>query len=230
MESKFEKHVKILMEALPPAPAPEEEEGEEENINFDQDLPVEGEADDGLGMESPAAAESNTLNTPQEFELVNLAIKALRANNSNINPAIYDDFEKDRNTKKILNYLEGKLGELGNNDAAFNGMMGQLAADSPDGQLDPAQVQGKSISDRLTYYDQNGEYVGQNTVEYWTRIILNALKYDGADYEIGELTMDNIQSLAGKLKQDFNYDTAGMFDDLVKSRTTGSSLSGPGVF
>ena len=236
---KFESYIKkvsnLLTEA--PAPPPDEEEDDPNNINFDsedgmeedpmnmdQDLPVEGEDDI-----SPADAASAQVSTPQEYELSRIAIKALNADPSKFNPKIFDDFESKRNSEQILNYLETKLG-ADVVDEPFNNIIAGLAEE---GGVDPSQVQGKSISDKLAYYNQNTEDGGMQdtSVEFWTRLILNALKYRGNDYNIGpNVSPENVNAIISKLRQDFNYDVGGMFDKMVKDRVTGSSMKGPGVF
>ena len=229
MIRKFDKYYSILLQEASPPPPEEEEDGGVINLDdeapeaaLNQDLPVEGEGEFGEG--GPAESQSESSNTPQEFELGRLALKAVNFTGK-INPKIYDDFEENRNSAQVLNYVQAKLGGLGEVDAVVDELISTLG-----GEADPSIVKGKSISDKLSYYDQKLVGMADNDVDNWTRIILNALKYDGGDYNIGSLSSGNIGVILDKLKIDFNYDVRGMFNSLVDDTVNGSSISGPGVF
>lgn len=223
---------KIILEAKTPPPPPEEDDEEGSGpINFDldgesgaedasQDLPSDMEGGDG-----PAAAQSSTVNTPQDLELMAIAINALNYN-GDINLKIYDEYESGKgNIRQILSYVESKVGQVDMDEE-------DASSFEVDGEIDLQLIKGKSISDKLAYYSQNVPGFTDQQENFWTRIILNCLKYEGGNYNLSlaELTPTSAQTIYSKLKQDFNYDTTGMFDALVKDRVTGSSLSGPGVF
>lgn len=236
---KFEDYMELVLEKKPnpnlPEEAPEDDESDSAAINFDaeddpddggigtggEDLPVEGEE----GVEGPAEAMAPKVNTPQDIELARLAVKALSMDGSRVNPKIYDDFEKKRNSAQILNYIESRVGKVGAVDSIVDTALAQLGD-----TIDTNALKGKSISDKLAYYNQQTGGYDDTQIDFWTRIILNALKYNGNDYNMTGGDGDSMNSIIERLKQDFNYDTRGMFDKLVKDRVTGSSLSGPGVF
>ncbi len=215
---------KLILEATPPPP-PNDDSDVDVNLNFDtdpddQNLPVEGEG----GEPAPAEIQSDSTNSPQEFELGSLAIKALMASTDGINLKIFDEVESK--FKQILIYLDKKL----KNPSLEKIIQKSIEDTFPD--LNPSEVFGTGILDKLSYYNQNFQQLSDNQLQFWTRIILNALKYDGGDYSIsGEnLSPDKIKPTLDKLKSDFNFDVRGMHSSIIKSRSTGSNMSGPGVF
>jgi hypothetical protein len=214
---------RLILEATPPVPP----EDDDDNLNFDadpdpddQNLPVEGE-----GMEpAPAAIQADASNSPQELELGRIAVSALMASTDGINLKIFDEVETK--FKQILIYLDKRL----KNPSLEKVTQQSIEELFPD--LNPREVFGKGILDKLSFYNQNFQQISDNQLQFWTRIILNALKYDGGDYQItgGDLTPDRIKQTLDKLKADFNFDVKGMHSSITKSRSTGANMSGPGVF
>lgn len=229
--SKFEKLLSVLYEALPPPPP----DDDSEILNFDdneespqnQNLPVEGEDSEG-----PAESDEDSVNTPQEFELARMAIKALFAKAEDFNPKIYDDFEEGESSPTaILNYVESKLGVNREIDIVIEDAIKEIA-DERGFDYSPETLRNKRLTDKLAYFNQNFEGFQDAKLEFWTRIILNALRYKGNDYNLvaDDLNPDSIDTIFDKLKSDFNYDTRGMFNHMVRDLSTGSNISGPGVF
>lgn len=230
---KFESiYHKLLQEASPPPPEDidDEEDSGSGPINFDSgddaDLAMDDQSlpSDAESPEGPAASQASNINTPQDLELLALAINALQFS-GDVNLKIYDHFEEGRgNNKNILDYIESKVGavDLVEDDIASFGF---------EGDLDVNKTNGKSIGKKLNYYKNFSDFSDQQE-SFWVRLILNCLKYDGQNYNLSlsELTPESSNEIFSKIKQDFNYDTRGMFDALVKDKTTGSSLKGPGVF
>lgn len=230
--SRFQKiYNKLLLEASPPPP-PEEEEEDSDNgpINFDldgdsssldsQDMPSDLEAEEG-----PSAGQSSSINTPQDLELLAIAVNALNYN-GNVNLNIYSDYESGKgNIRQILNYIENKVGQVDIDEE-------DISAFGLGEDINVGDIQGKSISDKLAYYSQHVPEFTTQQENFWTRIILNCLKYEGNNYNLAfsHVTPESAEAIYAKLKQDFNYDTTGMFDSIIKDRITGSSLKGPGVF
>lgn len=208
--------------------APEDEEalGDEGNINFDledQDLPNEGDLND-----SPAAAQSGKINTPQDLDLLAIALNAI-SYTGNINPKVYSAFEsKKTGEDKILNYVESLVGypEL-DEDVILGILSGGEELD-----FDPSPIINKPISERLKFYNSEVVEYPDEQIRFWTRIILNCLKYDGDDYDvtIGSLDETTADSIYDKIKQDFNYNSEGILQDITKDRSTGANIRGPGVF
>lgn len=188
--------------------------------------PPEGGEDGGEqpDMDSP----EETITSPEEFELAKLAVRALffDPQAKKVNPKIYDDFETNKNVIDILGYVE-RLINSSESDEGF-----RVKEKLGDANLDDsgAELEGKSIGQKLKYFNKNQK---DNKLDhgrriFWTRIILNTLKYNGNNYNLIEddITPDTIKNIFDKLKGDFNHDTRGVF----KSFDSNTSAQGPGVF
>lgn len=223
MEMLFEKLLKkILLKEAPDESIDDEEDTG--NINFDledQDLPEEGDM-------GPSAAMSNKINTPQELDLISIAILALSYNGP-YNKNVFSLFESGQaQPEKVLNYIESMVGQPELDDEVILAILGG------GGELnfDPSPIIGKPIASRLKFYEQNVVSFPQDRIRFWTRIILNCLKYDGNDYSVTLQDLDetNVDAIYDKLKQDFNVDSTGTFSSFIKDTPEGSNLKGPGVF
>ena len=225
---KFDSYYKLLQEALP-EPPPEDGEGDEGMIDLDasdQDLDVEGD-----DVEGPASPEADTINTPQEVELISLAMRALDYNGK-VNAKIFKDFQSGADPKPILNYIEALVGRDNTLDVSeFGGVEEPL--DGAEEELAPMSTEpaAGNISQRLDQYNQE-DPLPDTKLNYLTRIILNAVKYKGGDHGIlsSTLSPDTINFIYDKLKADFDYEVGGLTSSMIKDRNTGSSISGPGVF
>lgn len=222
MELKFDKLIKtVITEAID-----DEEESDSGNINFDledQDLPNEEDIEG-----APASGQSSKINTPQELDFMALAINAINYNGE-VNLKVYSSFEKgEGNDLKILNYVESLVGYP---ELEEDVILGILTGGEELG-FDPTPITNKPISDRIKYYNKNDYNMPASQINFWTRLILNCLKYDGGDYNLtlSEISPESVDIIFSKLKQDFNYSVGGMGGPLTKDLPTGASLKGPGIF
>lgn len=238
---KFDDLVKnILLEQSPPPPP---EEDDDQNLNFDLDEPSD-DLESSMGEEDIQLDSQEIKKTPQDLELAALAINALNYNGK-FNPKIIKDYETgEGNTRQILNYIESKVGGIQLEPEDIESMVEEQDLDLEDEQnespsidanssgMDVSVLEDKTISDKLSYYNQYDRRFTDEDEKFWTKIIINALKYKGQDYNmtLSDLNPNSIDEVYNKLKMDFNYDVGGMFDTFVKDRITGSTLKGPGVF
>ncbi len=190
--------------------------------------PDQPPAQDG-GDQPPQSDATQEITSPEEFELAKLAVRALffDPSKSGINPKIYDDFESKKNVISILNYVERKIDET-ESDEGFR-VTERLDQSNPDSK----KLKGMSIGKKLLYLNQNSK---ENTLDngrriFWTRIILNALKYNGNNYNLVEddITPETIKPIFDKLKQDFNVNTRGTYS-AFSNDVSGNTRNGPGVF
>lgn len=208
---------------------PEEEDQDTGNINFDsEDLGELGDEDMDSNMEATPQV-SVKVDSPHILDLLSLAINCLNFK-GNYDKSISDKYTAGKNDLEILNYIEHVVGYPELEEDTILEIIGNPESGELD--FDPTPIAGKSISDRLSFYNQHSGVLPDSDLSLWTNVILNCINDESGNYgltlsSISKQTVDSIYSL---LIQNFNFESKGMFDSLVKDRTTGSSLKGPGVF
>jgi hypothetical protein len=217
---EFDRFIQSILEAGENAP-PENQgaQSPESGGETPPEAPPEGE------MDLPPEEEEPVI--PEEIELAKLAVRAIYFNvdskdvhnlklrvGDNIVPfeKIQDYFEKTKNSKTILGFVEWAMDKYEGNSRWSE---------------DP-EVKGKGIVDKIKVFNKTlpqEQQLDNGKRVYWTRIILNCLINGNAEFNINisDVNEKNIKEIFRLLKQSFGSDTRGILQGL-------DNLKGPGVF